>query len=120
MSPQNTVIGPDGPCVRCARFESCDLAFIHATFFPHGIAEWLARIDHVHSTLAIGDFAHLRWGMFAILADCSQFCVTEMQDDIHHFAGNGKGGVKGHQNCEQNVRDETAPDKFLNRYEKAV
>ena len=32
------------------------LAFIRVTFVPHGTAEWLARVDRVRWTLAIGDW----------------------------------------------------------------
>ena len=30
--------------------------FIRLTFVPHGTAEWLARVDRIHWTLAIGDW----------------------------------------------------------------
>ena len=26
-------------------------------------------------------------GLFAILTECSQFCLIEIQEEIHHFAG---------------------------------
>ena len=41
--------------------------------------------------------------LFAIVAQCSQFClrsfVIEIQEEIHHSAGS-EGGVEGHQSCE--------------------
>ena len=43
--PPNKEIGPHRPCVRCAAFRVARLAFIHATFVPHGTAEWPARVD---------------------------------------------------------------------------
>ena len=31
----------------------------------------------------------------------------EIEEEIHHFAVLGKGGVKGHQNCEQTFCEQT-------------
>ena len=45
--PQNTGFGPHRPCVRCVAIRIARLAFIHITFVPRGIAEWLARVDRV-------------------------------------------------------------------------
>ena len=60
--PQNTAIGAHRPCVRCAAARIARLAFIHATFIPHGSAEWSARVDAFAERwrLAIGDCSHLR------------------------------------------------------------
>ena len=54
--PQKHRISPHRPCVRCAATRIARLAFIHLTFAPHGTAEWLARVDRVGWTLAIGDW----------------------------------------------------------------
>ena len=54
--PENTEISPDSPCVRCAAIWIARFAFIRLTFVPHGIAEWLARVDRVRWTLAIDDW----------------------------------------------------------------
>ena len=59
LPPKNTGTTPHRPCVCCAAIRVARLAFIRAVFVPRGIAEWLARVDRVRSTLAIGDFAHL-------------------------------------------------------------
>ena len=48
LPPQNAEISPHRPCVRCAAARIARLAFIRLTFVPHGIAEWLARVDRVH------------------------------------------------------------------------
>ena len=60
FSPKHR-ISPHRPCVCCAAIRIARLAFIRLTFVPRGIAEWLARVDRVRWTLAIGDLAHLRW-----------------------------------------------------------
>ena len=49
-------------------------------------------------------------GLFAILAECSQFCLRslliEIQEEILHFAG-WEGGGQGAQNCEQTFCEQT-------------
>ena len=60
ISLDNTEISPHRPCVRCAAIQIARLAFIDLTFVPHGTVEWLATIDRVRGTLAIGDFAQLK------------------------------------------------------------
>ena len=48
--------------------------------------------------------------VFAILAECSQFCLRsllEFQDEIHHFAGWEGGGVKVREFCEQTFCEQT-------------
>ena len=63
ISLKNTEISPYGPCILCAAIRILRLASIRVTFVPHGIAEWLARVDRVHcSMLAIGNLAHLSSG----------------------------------------------------------
>ena len=47
ISSSNTEISPHRPCVRCAAIRIARLAFVHFTFFPHGTAEWPARVDRV-------------------------------------------------------------------------
>ena len=54
ISLENTEISHHRPCVRCAAIRIAQLAFIRLTFVPHEIAEWLARVDRVRWTLAIG------------------------------------------------------------------
>ena len=60
ISLENTESSPHRvrhrPCVRCAAIRIARLAFICLTFVPHGIAEWLARVDCVRWTLAISDW----------------------------------------------------------------
>ena len=53
--PQNTEISPQRPCARCAGIRVARLAFTRLTFVRRGTAEWLARVDRVRWTLAIGD-----------------------------------------------------------------
>ena len=43
----STELSPHRPCVRWAAIRIARLAFIRLTFVPHGIAEWLARVDRV-------------------------------------------------------------------------
>ena len=54
---------PHRPCVRCAAIRIAGLAFIRLTFAPRGTAEWLARVDRVRWTLAIGNWKHF-WARF--------------------------------------------------------
>ena len=54
--PRNTEISRHRPCVRCATIRIARLAFIRLAFVPRGTAEWLARVDRVRWTLAIGDW----------------------------------------------------------------
>ena len=56
ISLENTEISPHRPCVRCAAIRIARWAFIRLAFVPHGTAEWLARVDCVRWTLAIGDW----------------------------------------------------------------
>ena len=42
--------------------------------------------------------------MFAILFEV---ILIEIQEKMHHFAGLGGGGVKGHKNCEQKFCEQT-------------
>ena len=56
ISPQKHRISPHRACVRCAAIRIARLALTRLTFIPHGIAEWLARVDPVRWTLAIGDW----------------------------------------------------------------
>ena len=56
LPPKTQRISPDRPCVRCAAIQIARLAFIRFTFVPRGIAAWLARVDRVRWTLAIGDW----------------------------------------------------------------
>ena len=58
-----TETNPHRPSVRCAAIRIERLAFTRVTLVPFGIAEWLARVDCLRRTLAIGDWrfvSHLR------------------------------------------------------------
>ena len=56
IPPKNIEFGPHGPCVRCSAIWITRLAFVGVVFVSHGTAEWLARVDRVCRTLAIGDW----------------------------------------------------------------
>ena len=53
------ILGPHRLRIRRAAIRIARLAFVSVVFFPHGAAEWAARVDRVCRTLAIGDSAHL-------------------------------------------------------------
>ena len=60
---KNTEFGPHRPCIRWAATQIKRLAFIRATLVPRGTAEWLARVDRVHWTLAIDLILQGSWGL---------------------------------------------------------
>ena len=64
------------PAFAVLRFE-LQLAFIHATSVPRGIAEWLVRVDRIRWMLAIGDFAHLKMGL-AVHPDQRTTCTQRL------------------------------------------
>ena len=85
ISPQNTEISPHRPFVRCAAIRFGPLAFTRLTFVSRGTAEWLARVDRVRWTLAIGDWP----GVFAHLSSetgrpsCQEPSLTRQRQDLN-------------------------------------
>ena len=50
--------------------------------------------------------------LFAILFEV---LLIQIQEEIHHFAGRGGGGVKGHKNCELKFCEQTGVSYFNTR-----
>ena len=56
-------------------------------------------------------------GLFAILAECSQFCLRSFSRNSRgnpSFCWLGGGGVKGHKNCEQKFCEEMGVGSYGN------
>ena len=87
----NTEASPHTPCGRCAATGIARLEFIPLTVVPHGIAEWLARVDRVRWTLAIGDW---RFCPSKIPTKYPALNCLQKDKKIHWWASAGRAGSK--------------------------